>query len=256
MASKPALVFVPGAWHSPETWDKVSALLEAQEYKCVRPALPSTAGNASATFKDDSQAVRNPILEETLKGRDVIVVVHSYGGLVGSSAIKDLTLPKEGFTPSTDQGHVVGLIMMATGFAKTGFSFIDGLGGKPPPSWKIDPSGFAEITVDTRELFYHDLPVEEGNYWVSKLKKQSLKPLMEGGEDVYACWTEVPVWYLATTEDKALPIEAQRYFVQGAKDGGADVTIREVASSHSCMLSKPKETADLIVDAVAYFTKR
>src|ERR1022692_3632099 len=35
---------------------------------------------------------------------------------------------------------------------------------------------------------------------------------------------DLPVWYLATTEDKALPFEAQKYFVQTAKDAGGDVT--------------------------------
>jgi hypothetical protein len=102
-------------------------------------------------------------------------------------------------------------------------------------------------------LFYHDLPVEEGNYWVGKLQKHSSKALAEGEEHAYAGWKDVPVWYLATIEDKGLPFEAQRYFVQAAKDGGADVTLREVASSHSPMLSKPKETVDFILEAVAYF---
>jgi hypothetical protein len=38
-----------------------------------------------------------------------------------------------------------------------------------------------------------------------------------------------------------------------AKDAGADVTLREITSSHSPMLSKPKETADFILDAVKVF---
>ncbi len=109
------------------------------------------------------------------------------------------------------------------------------------------------IIVEPRQLFYHDLPEEEGNYWVARLEKQSLKALMEGGENAYAGWMDVPVWYLATTEDKALPIQAQRMFVQNAKDAGADVTIREIESSHSPMLSRPKETADFILEAVASF---
>ena len=37
------------------------------------------------------------------------------------------------------------------------------------------------------------------------------------------------------------------------KDGGGDVKLREVASSHSAMLSKPKETVDFILEAIAAF---
>ena len=61
---------------------------------------------------------------------------------------------------------------------------------------------------------------------------------MEGGEHAYAGWIDVPVWYLSTMEDRALPVQAQRMFVQCAKDAGADVTVREVESSHSPMLSR------------------
>ncbi|KFZ25184.1 hypothetical protein V502_00316 [Pseudogymnoascus sp. VKM F-4520 (FW-2644)] len=257
MSDKPTLIFVPGAWHSTETWDKVSSLLEAQQYKCVPVALPSTAGNDSATFGDDVDAVRDSIAAETTLGHDVVVVVHSYGGAVGQSAIKGFARVKQNApSSSNDQsGYVIGLVMMASGFCQTGISFIDGLGGKPPPSWRADVSGFAIITVPPRELFYHDLPDEEGDYWVTKLKKQSLKALMEGGEHSYAGWKDIPVWFLASTVDKAFPVQAQTMFVQVAKDSDADITLREIDSSHSPMLSRPKETVDFIIEAVASFTE-
>jgi pimeloyl-ACP methyl ester carboxylesterase len=257
MSHKPTLVLVPGAWHSTDTWNKISSLLKAQQYKCVPVALPSTAGNASATFGEDIEAVRESIIAETTHGRDVVVVVHSYGGAVGQSAIKGLTRPKQD-SPSLandSSGHVIGLAVMASGFGQTGVSFIDGLGGKPPPSWRTDPSGFAIIVVPPRELFYHDLSEEEGDYWVSKLEKQSLKSLMEGGEHSYSGWMDVPVWFLATTEDKAFPVQAQRMLAQAAKDAGGDITMREVESSHSPMLSRPKETVDFILEAVASFIR-
>lgn len=256
MSHKPTLVLVPGAWHNPSTWDKVATLMEAQQYKCVRVALPSTLSNPSATFSQDIEAVRSSIVAETTQGRDVIVVVHSYGGAVGSSAIKGLARHKQDTSTSAKDsaGHVLGIIMLASGFVATGVSFIDGLGGTPPPSWKTDPeSGFAIIVAEPRQLFYHDLPKEEGDYWVGKLEKQAQKAMMEGGEDAYAGWMDVPVWYLATTEDQALPVQAQRMFVQSAKDAGANVTLREIDSSHSPMLSRPKETVDFILEAAASF---
>jgi pimeloyl-ACP methyl ester carboxylesterase len=256
MSGKPTIVFVPGAWHSPRTWDKVASLLERQQYKCVSVALPSTASNPSATFLEDITAVRDSIVAETSQGHDVVVVAHSYSGIPGASAIKGLTRNKQDVAPPAEDasGHVIGLILLASGFMPTGLSFMDGAGGKPPPTWTVDEeSGFATIVVDPRELFYHDLPVEEGNYWVGQLTKQAIKPMFEGGEHGYAGWMDIPNWYLSTTEDKAFPVQAQRMVVQMAKDAGADVTVREVASSHSPMLSKPKETADFILEAVASF---
>jgi len=155
-----------------------------------------------ATFFDDLKAARDAIVAETTQGRDVVVVVHSFGGIIGSSAIKGLTQPKKDASPTDPSCHVIGLALMATGFAMTGVSFLDGGGGKPPPSWKLDlEKCFAVLLADPRQLFYHDLPEEEGNYWVGKLGKQALKALTEGGEHVYAGWMEVPCWYLATTEE-------------------------------------------------------
>ena len=167
MSSKPTLIFVPGAWHSASTWDKTAELLEAQQYKCVRITLPSTASNPSVTLFDDIEAVRNAILNEITQGCDVVVVVHSYGGAVGQSAIKGLVRPKQDGSLSTDgqSGRVLGFAMMATGFVMAAVSFLDALGGTPPPFWKLDPeSGFAILVAEPRELFYHDLPAEEGNY--------------------------------------------------------------------------------------------
>jgi pimeloyl-ACP methyl ester carboxylesterase len=207
------------------------------------------------TLKDDIDAVRTRIIAETTANNDVVVIAHSYGGGVGQSAIKGLTRSKVHDASSKTDGYVQGLILLSSGFGQTGVSFIDGLGGVPPPTWRLDTSGFATLTnvIPSKELFYHDLPQEEGEYWVGKLTKQSQKALVEGGESAYAGWMDLPVWLLMSTEDKAFPVEAQRYFVQVAKDAGADVTVKEIQGSHSAMLSKPKEVAGFVIEAVTAF---
>ncbi|TVY21603.1 hypothetical protein LARI1_G000131 [Lachnellula arida] len=256
MSGKPALVFVHGSWHHTDTWHKIALLLEAQQYRCIRVALPSGASDPSAGLPEDVKAVRDSVVAETSQGRNVVVVVHSYGGLVGSSAVKGLTRNKQdGSSPAkSTPGHVIGIVMLATGFAQTGLSFMEGLGGPPPPIWEMNQqTGFVDLVADSRQLFYHDLPVEEGDYWVTRLTQQSMKALVEGGESVYSGWKDTPVWYLATIQDQALPFEAQKFFVQSAKEAGGDVTLREIDSSHSPMLSKPKETVGFILEAVKAF---
>ncbi|ESZ95893.1 hypothetical protein SBOR_3706 [Sclerotinia borealis F-4128] len=258
MSNKPTLVLIPGAWHRAEIWGKVTSLLEEKQYKCIPVELPSTTGNPATGFGDDIEAVRAVILSETKQGRDVIIVVHSYGGAVGQSAVKGLTRRKPDNLQSTNDqstGHVIGLVMMACGFGQTGVSFIDAIGGTPPLLWRFDDSGFAMLELPARESFYHDLPEDEGDYWVSKLTKQSQKVLKEGGEWSYAGWMDLPVWYLTTLDDKTFPQEAQKMFVQIARDAGADVTVREVVSSHSPMLSRPRETVDFILEAAASLVK-
>jgi pimeloyl-ACP methyl ester carboxylesterase len=180
--------------------------------------------------------------------------VHSYGGVVGQSAMKGFTRSKVTTAPSTNAGYVIGLVIIASGFAQPNIAFLDGSGGNPPPSWRIDPSGFSVIQVPARELFYHDLPPEEGDEWVAKLRKQSTRAFTEGRDIMYPGWQDVPVWMLITADDKALPVEVQRMFVGMVKDT-ADVTVREIDSSHSPMLSKPKEVVNFLLAATEAFTK-
>jgi hypothetical protein len=59
---------------------------------------------------------------------------------------------------------------------------------------------------------------------------------------------------LITTEDKALPVDVQRMLVGMVKDQ-ISITVREIPSSHSPMLSKPKDVLDFILEATAAFTK-
>ncbi|KAH7002539.1 Alpha/beta hydrolase fold-1 [Ilyonectria destructans] len=261
MPSKPTIVFIPGGWHGPDVWDKLTSLLRAQEYRCVSVELPSTLPDHNTTFSDDFNAARQCITAETTRGRDVVVVVHSYGGVVGSSAVKGLTRPKnpesEHAGPKqASHSHVIGIAMMASYFPPSGLSCIDALGGTPPPSWNINSeAGLAELTGDVRDFLYHDLSIDEGNLAVSRLRKHSLRSLSEGGEYVYSGWMDVPVWYLAARDDKAFPVEIQKAGVQIARDNGSDVTLREINTSHSPMLSKPMESVEFILEAVAYFQK-
>ena len=254
MADKPIFILVPGAWHGPEIWERVLSLLKEQGYNSVSVALPTTSGSNSKSFGDDVKATQDIIQAETSQGRNVVVVVHSYGGMVGESALKGFTRPKDATASSTSKGYIIGLVVIASGFAQSGMAFLDGTGGKPQPFWRLDPNGFSELQVPARELFYHDLPAAEGDGWVAKLKKQSTKAFTEDRDVVYPGWQDVPVWTLITTEDKALPVEAQKMFL-GMVTDLADVTVKEIASSHSPMLSKPKEVVEVILEATKAFTK-
>jgi pimeloyl-ACP methyl ester carboxylesterase len=252
MAEKPTLLFIPGAWHKPQCYDKIINLLQNEHsFKCISITLSSTSDNPEATFRDDIDVARNVILSETTAGRDVIVIAHSYGGMVGNSCIKGLTRPDPNTNHSTSpKGYVIALVLIASGFTITGLAFMDPLFGIPPPFWRVNKeTGFAELTTDNRKLFYHDLPREEGEYWVSQLTTQSLKALFEGGEHAYAGWKDVPTWYIGTVEDKGLPVVIQRIQVGAARGQGGVVHHMELPTSHSPFLSMPAEVVASILQA-------
>lgn len=252
MPSKlPTLVFVPGSWHKPSCYKRIiRPLQEEHGIKCVSVTLPSTQDDPNATFKDDIDAARSAIITETEVGNDVIVIAHSYGGMVGNSAIKGLTNPIT-TTSNPDTGSVKALVLIASGFTITGLSFMAPFFDIPPPSWRVDKeSGYAVLVTDPRELFYHDLDTEDAEYWISQLATQSLKALFEGGEHAYAGWKDVPVWYIGTVEDHGLPVIVQRVQVGMARGQGATVYHTELKTSHSPFLSMPDEVVKILLDAV------
>lgn len=257
MSPLPTLVLVHGSWHQANCYDKIVKLLQPK-LKCIAVSLPSMANNPEATFKDDMDTVSAAIADETSNGRNVIVVAHSYGGMPANSAIKGFAKPKDLSTDSaqsSDKGYVVGLILIASGFALAGLSFMDPFFGNPPPQWKVNKeTGYADIVVSPREFFYHDVPDDEVEYWISQLTTQSLKALFEGGEYAYEGWRDVPVWYIGTSEDKGLPVAAQRLGVGAARSMGARVEHRELQTSHSPFLSQPEATVEIMLEAVKDFT--
>lgn len=137
MSDTPTLIFIPGSWHKPICYNKIVRVLQDEHnIKCLSVTLKSTTGDPNATFKDDIDAAREVITSELTQGRNVVVVAHSYGGIVGNSAVRGLTQPEarssnsKSQTPSepeplsSNPGYMVGLILTASGFTITGLAFI------------------------------------------------------------------------------------------------------------------------------------
>ena len=81
--SKPTFVCVHGAWHSRKCFDHIKTILSDRGYDCICPSLPSTGRDNYPTdydFTEDVKAIRAPIID-LVKDKDVIVVLHSYGGI-------------------------------------------------------------------------------------------------------------------------------------------------------------------------------
>lgn len=181
----------------------------------------------------------------------MVLIAHSYGGMVANSAIKGFTKPRG----EDSHGRIVGLVLIASGFTLTGLSFMDPFFHIPPPTWRVNKeTGFADFVTPPRQLFYHDLPGDEAEECVAQLTPQSLEALFKGGEHSYAGWRDVPVWYIGTIEDQGLPVAAQRVNVGMAREMGASVEHRELRSSHSPFLSQPQEVVELLAEATREFT--
>jgi pimeloyl-ACP methyl ester carboxylesterase len=89
--SKPIFVCVPGASHSPAIYDTVKSALAYYGYELTAIALPSVGCNpATYDFTEDVRAIRHVVSYYVDSGRDVVLVMHGYGGIPGSEALLGL----------------------------------------------------------------------------------------------------------------------------------------------------------------------
>lgn len=135
--SKPTILCVPGAWHTPQIYAKVLSILSNYGYPTVGLPLPSAGAEPPhANFDGDVQGIRNCLTELVEDGKDVVLVMHSYTGMPGAEA--PAGLGKKERQAANLKGGVIRLVFvmafaMPEGFAPTA-------GGAKYPEWmRMDP---------------------------------------------------------------------------------------------------------------------
>ena len=90
---KPALILVHGAWHVPEHYYDFIQSLQNAGYEVFCPRLPTCdqSKRSNTNFLSDTSVVRSQILSLIDDSRDIVMVLHSYGGAVGSEAVQNLS---------------------------------------------------------------------------------------------------------------------------------------------------------------------
>jgi pimeloyl-ACP methyl ester carboxylesterase len=197
---KPTIIIVHGAFHTPEFFTDLSSRL-VSSYQVIAPALPSTSTTpALPNFDQDVQTVREVIRHVVeAEGEDCLLVMHSYGGVVGTEAVKGLE-----YRGNVGVGRgVVGLVYIAALLLQEGESpYVNGAAWEVPRPEDEGSPVTVEVSVlctplvfcraahqltcpaqhqdglgtalDASSLFYNDLSTETAAYWASKLKLQSM----------------------------------------------------------------------------------
>jgi pimeloyl-ACP methyl ester carboxylesterase len=199
-------------------------LLQAQGYRVVAVHEPLSS------LGEDVAAARRAI---DMQPGDVVLVGHSYGGVVITEAGND---PK-----------VKSLVYVAA-FAPDANESINDLGrGKPAPAYasslQIDSGGYAWLPASTAlQYFAQDLPEAEGALLAVKQGPINLKCFDEKVK--VAAWHTRPAYYLRTNLDHMIDPEVQTATARRMK-----ATLTSVSSSHVAMLSHPQEVAAVILRA-------
>ncbi|KAH7190191.1 Alpha/beta hydrolase fold-1 [Fusarium oxysporum] len=236
MNCKPTIVFAPGAWHSPDSFRLVRNALQAKGWETDAVTYPSV-GAEPPTYgiADDATALRNILEPLADQGKQIVLVVHSYGGLVGAQAVRGL-----GYKQRQKEGRAGGIItfLYLTAFVTpAGKSILKLLGGVWLPWMRVEGS---YVFADTpEEILYHDVPTDLQKEAVDALTHECIRAWTD--EVDYEPWHDMHCLYFICEEDRAVPAAVQE---QMAQILGPDSVIFRSRSSHSPFLSAVQDVVD------------
>ncbi|MGC5310496.1 alpha/beta fold hydrolase [Micromonospora zamorensis] len=227
------VVLVHGAFAESASWNGVIERLGAA-YNVVAAANPlrSVAGDA-AYLRDVVRGVGGP----------VVLVAHSYGGMVITEA-------------AADDPMVRALVYVNAFAPETGESAL-ALSGKFPGSTLADtlvsyPVATGGNEVAIAQNAYHKQFVQDVSGNMAALMARTQRPvteqaLGEGLASTTPAWKLLPSWFVFGDQDHNIPVAAHRFMAERADARG----VREiVGASHAMTASQPGEVAETIIEAV------
>ncbi len=218
------IVLVHGAFADGSCWNKVIAQLQAQGFNVTSVQHPMSS------LADDVAAVKRAL---DAQNGPVILAGHSWGGAVITEAGND---PK-----------VAALVYVAA-FGPDAGESLNALGKGQPPmpaiaALQVDKQGFGRLPTEAvLKYFVQDLPKAE-----ALVVAATQGPAHVGLFDTKlttAAWKTRPSWFVIAKRDGTISPDAERFFAKRM-----NATTVELDSDHVAMLSKPREVADVIVDA-------
>lgn len=122
-AVKPSLVIIPGNFSLPSFWSTIQRSVQDKGYPVEVVGLKSSRKdpiNPSPGLADDVKEASSVLKGHVDQGRDVVLLMHSYGGMVGTEATRGLSRverEKDGL-----KGGIVRMVFLASIFAPPGRS--------------------------------------------------------------------------------------------------------------------------------------
>ena len=218
------IVLVHGAFADGSCWSKVIAQLQAKGYNVIAVQNPLTS------LHDDAAAARRAIAQ--MEG-PVLLVAHSYGGMVISEAGND---PK-----------VAGLLYVAALVPEEGQNVNDVNAAMPTTGvereMQLSPEGFLSLPLKgINEFFAQDASPEErkvifatqGGWAASATQGKVHSP----------AWMTKPTWAIVAAKDRMINPDLERFKAKLIK-----ATTIELPSSHVPMISQPDKVSEFIISA-------
>ena len=218
-------MIVHGAWVDGTSWREVIALLHVKGLSVIAVQNPLSA------LEDDVDAVARVIKRQP---GPVVLVGHGYGGTV--------------ITQAGGHSNVAALVYIAACAPDIGESTTDverdGPSSPVISRFEVDAGGFLYLPpAVVQEFLAHDLSAAEVMVLAAAQPPIRASALLD--RVTRAAWRTKPSWYAVTDEDRIVSPVRQREIARKI-----DARVVSLRAGHVPFLSKPKETAAVILAAV------
>lgn len=223
--AKKTVVLVHGAWADGTSWSRVIPYLLAAGLNVV------AVQNPLASLEGDVANTTRVINDQA---DDVILVGHSYGGVV--------------ITEAGNNPKVKALVYVAAFAPKPGESVNSILSAFPKPAWfatlHADAGGYVTWPLDSwKSEFATGLPSGEQDM-LHATQHPTFYGVNDNAVGATAAWATRPVFSVVSQQDHIIPAPLQMLFAQQMHS-----TVVPVEAGHLAMLIAPEETAKAIIAA-------
>ena len=217
-------MLVHGGFVDGSGWQGVYDILKKDGYNV------SIVQNPTTSLADDVAVTKRTIAQQD---GPVILVGHSYGGVVVSEAGTDVK---------------VKAVVYIAAFAPDKGESVSSLIANPPAGAPVPPilppvDGFLFLDkAKFADAFAADVDAETASFMADSQVPWGVGALTGAVTD--PAWKNKPSYYLVAADDRMIPPPAQRMMAERAGS-----TVVETAGSHAAYVSKPQAVADIIEQA-------
>ncbi|KAI0965869.1 hypothetical protein F4678DRAFT_313690 [Xylaria arbuscula] len=251
-APKLTIFFLAGLYHNaPWFFDGIRSILSARGY--ATETTSHVSGGRSVTVANegmlsDARHVRSVLTKLIDEGKEIVFVVHSYGGLVVSNAVEGLSVQQR--AAEGKQGGVL-MIMFLSALALPAGKSIMSLGDATAQPWEYTADNYI-VPKDPAQNFYGDVEHSLAVKAVSSLTPMSSQVLVE--ESTYEPWNQgFEVGYIFTENDKSIPISLQKQMFAQFPSGCFSASL---ATGHSPFLNAPDALSDAIQSGIEHVSQK
>ena len=281
--TNPAFVFIHGAWHNANTWNKVIPLLAKRGFASVAIDLPGAGENAqlpasyhqrpldpvafatepspnAGVTQEERNAATLAAIEEaaSLGNGQVVLVGHSLGGItlspVAQMAPEQLHAVVYLTAFMLPHGMPCGAMIMSEAMAEA----------LVPSLFMADPQVVGALRLDTnsddpgyieraRQAFYGDLSDADFETALSNLHCDEPAQVLGVPSPITSDqFGTVTRHYIRCTEDRAITLVAQDEMIDMVdQEMGNQTIVHTLDASHSPFYSQPEELVEIFVQTAA-----